>query len=159
MSNLKKYNNKRNFNKTNEPSGKVSKKHKKLRFVVQHHIARKDHYDFRLEFNGVLKSFAVPKGPSYNPKDKRLAVKVEDHPYSYRNFEGCIPAGEYGAGSVMLFDEGYYEEVTKFPKNFKFKVIKFKLYGKRLKGQWTLVHFKDDNYLLITLIFIFLPFN
>ncbi len=149
MSNLKKYNSKRNFNKTNEPSGKVNKKHKKLRFVVQHHIARKDHYDFRLEFNGVLKSFAVPKGPSYNTKDKRLAVKVEDHPYSYRNFEGCIPAGEYGAGSVMIFDEGYYEEITKFPKNFNFKVIKFKLYGKRLKGKWSLVHFKDDNYLLI----------
>ena len=149
MSNLKKYNSKRNFNKTNEPSGKVNKKHKKLRFVVQHHIARKDHYDFRLEFNGVLKSFAVPKGPSYNTKDKRLAVKVEDHPYSYRNFEGCIPAGEYGAGCVMLFDEGYYEEITKFPKNFNFKVIKFKLYGKRLKGKWSLVHFKDDNYLLI----------
>ena len=150
MKKLDKYNEKRNFNKTNEPNGKVNKKRsKKLRFVVQHHIARKDHYDLRLEFNGVLKSWAVPKGPSYNTKDKRLAVLVEDHPYEYRNFEGCIPQGEYGAGTVMIWDEGYLEYINDIPNDFNIKSIKFILKGKRLKGKWTLVHFKEDNWLLI----------
>lgn len=102
MNKLDKYNEKRNFNKTKEPSGKLSKSGKKLRFVVQHHLARKDHYDLRLEKDGVMISFAVPKGPSYNPKDKRLAVHVEDHPISYNSFEGVIPKGEYGAGTVMV---------------------------------------------------------
>ena len=108
--NLKKYNLKRDFNKTNEPKGKVIKNNSKsLKFCCQHHLARKDHYDLRLEYKGVMLSFAVPKGPSYNPSDKRLAIKVEDHPLSYRLFEGTIPKGEYGGGVVMLFDEGNYE--------------------------------------------------
>ena len=89
--NINIYNKKRNFTKTNEPKGKKEKSNKKKIFVVQHHIARKDHYDLRLEFNGVMKSWAVPKGPSYNRKDKRLAILVEDHPISYRDFEGVIP--------------------------------------------------------------------
>ena len=105
---LEKYNEKRNFSQTKEPPGKNQKTHKKLHFVVQHHLARKDHFDLRLEWNGTLKSWAIPKGPSYNPKDKRLAIKVEDHPYSYRNFEGTIPKGQYGGGTVMIWDEGYW---------------------------------------------------
>ena len=144
MNKLSKYNEKRDFNKTKEPSGKIEKSSKRLRFVVQHHIARKDHYDLRLEKNGVMISFAVPKGPSYNPKDKRLAVHVEDHPISYNKFEGVIPKGEYGAGTVMIWDKGYYT-LIEFNKDY----IKFKLNGKRLKGIWTLVRFKDENFLLI----------
>lgn len=144
MNKLTKYNSKRNFNITSEPIGKISKKNKKLTFCVQHHIARKDHFDFRLEHNGTMSSWAVPKGPSYNTKDKRLAIKVEDHPISYKTFEGTIPKGEYGAGTVMLFDLGYYE-IVKYEKN----LIKVILRGKRLKGMWTLTHFKNDNWLLI----------
>lgn len=147
MNNLKEYNEKRDFNKTNEPKGKrESSNKKKLKYVIQHHLARKDHYDLRIEWNGVYVSFAVPKGPSFNPKDKRLAVHVEDHPISYGNFEGEIPKGEYGAGVVMLWDKGYWYPTHK--PNFN-DVIKFELDGKRLKGMWSLVKFKDDNYLLI----------
>ena len=91
MNKLTKYNSKRNFNKTKEPIGKLSKKSKKLTFCVQHHLARKDHYDLRLEHNKTMSSWAIPKGPSYNPNDKRLAIKVEDHPLSYKTFEGTIP--------------------------------------------------------------------
>ncbi len=141
---LDKYNEKRNFKKTREPKGKKENPHKRLKFCVQHHLASHDHYDFRLELDGVLKSFAVPKGPSYNPKDKRLAVMVEDHPLSYRNFEGIIPEGEYGGGTVMLWDRGYYK-IDYYDEN----VLKITLYGKRLKGSWSLVNFKDNNFLLI----------
>lgn len=145
MSSLSKYNQKRNFNKTKEPMGKRSKKAKKLRFCIQHHIARKDHYDLRLEWNGVLISWAIPKGPSYNDKDKRLAIMVEDHPIDYRNFEGTIPKGEYGGGTVMLWDKGYWEPIKGYKPNFKEGPIKFILKGSRLKGIWTLVKLKDDN--------------
>ena len=145
MSSLNKYNQKRNFNKTKEPMGKKSRKAKRLRFCIQHHIARKDHYDLRLEWNGVLISWAVPKGPSYNPKDKRLAIKVEDHPIDYRNFEGTIPKGEYGGGTVMLWDKGYWEPIKEYKPNFKEGPIKFILKGNRLKGMWTLIKIKDDN--------------
>lgn len=146
---MNKYNSKRNFGKTNEPKGKIKKSSKKLRFVVQHHLARRNHYDFRLEFNGVLKSWAVPKGPSYNTSDKRLAVMVEDHPYEYRNFEGVIPKGEYGAGTVMLFDEGTWECDGNISECLRKGSLKFTLNGKRLRGKWTLVRFKEDNWLLI----------
>lgn len=141
---LSKYNKKRNFNKTKEPIGKIGKKSKKLKFCIQHHLARKDHFDLRLEYNKVLLSWAVPKGLSYNPKDKRLAIKVEDHPISYKDYEGIIPKKEYGGGIVMLFDKGFYK-LIKYEK----KIIKFQLFGKRLKGIWTLTKFKDNNYLLI----------
>ena len=141
------YNDKRDFKKTKEPIGKKEKKSKKLKFVVQHHMARREHYDFRLEFEGTLKSWAIPKGPSYNPKDKRLAIHVEDHPMSYRNFEGTIPKGQYGGGTVMVWDEGYWEPLDNPKKDFKNGSIKFKLNGKRLKGIWNLVHFKEDNWL------------
>jgi len=149
MKNLNKYNSKRNFNITDEPIGKVrNKSNKKLKFVIQHHVARKDHYDLRLEYNGVFVSFAVPKGPSFDPKDKRLAIKVEDHPLSYGNFEGTIPEGEYGAGTVMLFDRGYWIPYRS-KVNFNKGPIKFSLSGERLNGYWALVKLKDDNWLLI----------
>lgn len=147
MKKLNTYNKKRNFNNTKEPIGKENKSLKKLKFVVQHHMARKEHYDLRLEWDGVLKSWAVPKGPSYDSKDKRLAIMVEDHPMEYRNFEGIIPKGEYGGGTVMIWDEGYWEPIS---DDVTFdKILKFKLYGKRLKGTWSLVPFKDENWLLI----------
>lgn len=145
MSKLEEYNKKRNFNKTKEPIGKSSIRIKKLRFCIQHHIARKDHYDLRLEWDGVLKSWAVPKGPSYNDKDKRLAIMVEDHPIDYRNFEGIIPKGEYGGGTVMLWDNGYWEPIKGYKPNFKEGPIKFILKGSRLKGMWTLVKLKSDD--------------
>ena len=145
MTSLSKYNQKRNFNKTNEPIGKSSNRTRKLRFCIQHHIARKDHYDLRLEWNGVLVSWAVPKGPSYNNKDKRLAIMVEDHPIDYRNFEGTIPKGEYGGGTVMLWDKGYWEPIKGYKPNFKEGPIKFILKGSRLKGMWTLVKLKNDD--------------
>ena len=149
MKRLTKYNNKRKIKKSNEPIGKIAKNKKKEIFVIQHHLARKDHYDFRLEFNNVLISWAIPKGPSYNPKDKRLAIHVEDHPYEYRNFEGIIPKGEYGAGVVQIWDEGYYEPIEDFKKTLKKGYLKFRLKGKRLKGLWSLIQFKDDHWLLI----------
>src|SRR5436189_6328104 len=108
---LKKYLSKRALNLSKEPSAKISKKVKKgaLIFVVQKHDARRLHYDFRLEIEGVLKSWAVPKGPSLNPGDKRLAMQTEDHPLDYAGFEGVIPKGEYGAGPVMVWDRGTFE--------------------------------------------------
>ena len=144
---LEKYNQKRDFTKTLEPKATVSKSPRKI-FVVQHHLATRDHYDFRLSYNGVLLSFAIPKGPSYNPNDKRLAVAVEDHPFSYCYFEGIIPKGQYGAGCVMLWDKGKYLEIEKFADTLKNGYLKFELFGQRLKGKWTLIKFKDDNWFL-----------
>lgn len=149
MNKLTKYNNKRNFNKTKEPIGIKKKSNKNLIFCVQHHLARRDHYDFRLELNGVLLSWAVPKGPSYNPKEKRLAVHTEDHPYDYHKFEGIIPKGEYGGGVVQLWDEGLWIPLEEPNKTYKEGYLKFILKGKRLVGAWTLVHFKENNWLLI----------
>jgi len=148
-STLNHYNKKRNFAKTKEPLGKKGKSQKKLRFVVQHHLARRDHYDFRLEKDGVLKSWAVPKGLSTNPKEKRRAVQVEDHPISYQNFEGTIPKGEYGGGTVMIWDQGYYEIIEDNTDDFKKGTIKITLKGKRLKGTWTFIHYNEKNWLLI----------
>lgn len=149
MNSLKKYNTKRNFKVTKEPVGQIKKSSKKLKFCIQHHLAKKDHYDLRLELNGVYLSWAVPKGPSYSPKDKRLAIKVEDHPLSYGNFEGTIPKGEYGAGIVMLWDKGEFIPEVNFKENLKKGIIKFTLKGKRIKGKWSLVRFKEDNWLLL----------
>ncbi|MFP5384671.1 MAG: DNA ligase D [Bacteriovoracia bacterium] len=140
---LKEYNRKRDFSKTKEPSGNtksVRKKTKKLTFVVQEHHARRLHYDFRLELEGVLKSWAVPKGPSLDPKDKRLAVQTEDHPLSYGKFHGTIPEGEYGAGEVFIWDKGTWEPLDEDPIAALQKGhLKFKLNGERLKGSFVLV--------------------
>ncbi len=149
MDKLKKYNEKRDFRKTKEPVGKKVVSKKKLHFAVQHHMARREHYDFRLEWNGVLLSWAVPKGPSYHTKDKRLAIHVEDHPFRYRKFEGIIPKGEYGGGVVMLWDEGFWEPLESPNEGLKKGSLKFRLYGNRLRGLWTLVKYKEDNWLLI----------
>ncbi|WP_312369522.1 DNA ligase D, partial [Lachnoclostridium sp.] len=152
---LNEYNQKRNFEKTLEPEGKTEDSEESLRFVVQHHMARKEHYDLRLEWNEVLLSWAVPKGPSYNTHDKRLAVQVEDHPLEYRNFEGTIPKGEYGGGVVMLWDEGFWEPQGNVEEGLREGMLKFVIKGKRLKGKWALVRLKakageaKDNWLLL----------
>lgn len=144
---LKEYNKKRKFNSTNEPFGKINSTNKN-RFVVQFHQARAKHYDFRLEYNGVLLSWAVPKGLSQNPKDKRLAVMVEEHPVDYINFEGVIPKGNYGAGTVEIFDKGNYVELEDFSLGLKKGHLKFVLLGRKLLGGWSLYKIKDDNWLL-----------
>lgn len=155
------YNKKRNFGETSEPEGKVKKSVSKLIFVVQRHKASRLHYDFRLELDGVLKSWAVPKGPSMNPKDKRLAMMVEDHPYDYKDFEGEIPEGNYGAGIVEIWDSGTYSDIENSPREeaeknlragLKSGDFKFRLFGKKLKGEFVLVKLKgkdDNSWLLI----------
>jgi bifunctional non-homologous end joining protein LigD len=142
---LNEYNQKRNFEKTLEPEGKTENSEESLRFVVQHHLASRDHYDLRLEWNGVLLSWAVPKGPSYNTRDKRLAVQVEDHPLEYRNFEGTIPKGEYGGGVVMLWDEGSWEPYLNVDEGLSEGMLKFALKGSRLRGKWALIRMKGKT--------------
>jgi len=145
---LSKYAEKRNFEVTTEPTGGKGSG-KKLSFVVQRHHASHLHYDFRLELDGVLKSWAVPKGPSLNPKDKRLAMMVEDHPYDYKSFEGIIPKGNYGAGVVNIFDEGTYEAIDEkkdsLQKGLQSGNLKIILHGKKLKGEFALVRMKDSE--------------
>ena len=151
---LEDYNKKRNFKETSEPEGKEKASGKKLKFVIQRHAASRLHYDFRLEMEGVLKSWAVPKGPSLNPSDKRLAMMVEDHPYSYRTFEGSIPKGNYGAGEVEIWDEGTYEPIEKVKgktddlimrAELHKQSLKFILHGKKLKGEFALVKIKSSK--------------
>src|SRR5262245_59872712 len=132
------YNKKRNFKATSEPKGKVEKK-RLSRFVVQEHAARRLHYDFRLELGGVLKSWAVPKGPSLEPGEKRLAIEVEDHPVDYAGFEGEIPAGQYGAGKVIIWDKGTWSPVGDAVQGLSDGRLRFNLEGRKLRGQWTLV--------------------
>lgn len=125
-------------------------------FVVQKHDARRLHYDFRLELNGVLLSWAIPKGPSLNPRERRLAVQVEDHPLDYAGFEGVIPEGHYGAGTVLLWDRGRWMEEGDATEGLRKGEVKFRLYGRKLKGGWTLIRMNGlasrsgkDNWLLI----------
>ncbi len=142
---LNEYNQKRNFDRTFEPEGKTEDSEISLRFVIQHHMARREHYDLRLEWEGVLLSWAVPKGPSYDTHDKRLAVQVEDHPLEYRNFEGNIPKGEYGGGVVMLWDEGFWEPCVNVGEGLSEGMLKFVLKGRRLKGKWALIRLKGKD--------------
>ena len=148
MEKLKTYQSKRNFEKTAEPSGaqEIAATNRR-RFVIQKHDATRLHYDLRLELDGVFKSWAVTKGPSLDPQDKRLAVEVEDHPLDYGDFEGTIPKGEYGGGTVQLWDRGYWEpEGNKTPeKAFADGDFKFSLEGERLHGSWVLVRMKHDR--------------
>ncbi len=153
------YHAKRDFAKTAEPDGKAgAAASDRLRFVVQKHDATRLHYDLRLELDGVFKSWAVARGPSIDPKDKRLAVEVEDHPLDYGDFEGTIPKGEYDGGTVQLWDRGYWtHEGGRTPEEaLAAGDLKFTLHGKRLHGSWVLVRMKREwhggsrtNWLLI----------
>jgi bifunctional non-homologous end joining protein LigD len=137
----------RDFQATPEPSGGKPRKAKLPIFVIQKHHASHLHYDFRLEMEGVLKSWAVPKGPSYDPTVKRLAMMTEDHPYDYKDFEGVIPAGNYGAGNVIIWDEGTWEltEPDDGVKGIKQGKLAFKMYGKKMFGEWALVKIKGRS--------------
>lgn len=135
----------RDFQATPEPAGGKPRKAKLPIFVIQKHHASRLHYDFRLEMEGVLKSWAVPKGPSYDPTVKRLAMMTEDHPYDYASFEGVIPEGNYGAGNVIIWDNGGWEFIE--PGDDPVKALKsgkltFRLYGKKMFGEWALVKIK-----------------
>jgi len=155
---LNKYRRKRDFSKTKEPAGNPvataqqersprTRRQPRLQFVVQKHAASHLHFDFRLELDGVMKSWAVPKGPSYDPTARRLAMEVEDHPIEYNTFEGTIPQGEYGGGTVMLWDRGTYEAengggVESLRDGYARGDLKFVLHGERLQGGWVLVRMK-----------------
>jgi len=148
------YRKKRDFKHAPEPKGKLGKaKDRRLSFVIQKHAASRLHYDFRLELNGVLLSWAVPKGPSLDPNDKRLAMHVEDHPIEYGAFEGIIPPKQYGAGTVMLWDRGSWLPKDDPVAGYKKGKLKFELRGEKLQGGWTLVKshggkFGDNAWLL-----------
>jgi bifunctional non-homologous end joining protein LigD len=153
---LNEYKKKRTFQHTPEPKGGKASGGQLL-FVIQKHAASRLHYDFRLELRGVLKSWAVPKGPSLNPADKRLAMLVEDHPFDYKDFEGNIPKGNYGAGTVIIWDQGTYEPLEQADskaeqekillKGFHAGQIKFRMHGKKLKGEFVLVRtaYRGEN--------------
>ena len=149
VSPLKDYVKKRRFDKTPEPRGKIAARSTR-RFVIQKHRASALHYDFRLEADGVLKSWAVPKGPSLDPADKRLAMEVEDHPVEYGTFEGIIPEGEYGGGTVMLWDHGTYEpEEPDAGRAIRAGELHFTLDGEKLHGGWVLVRTDGRRWLLM----------
>ena len=150
---LTEYRRKRDFTKTAEPEGAPApESHHTLAFVIQKHAARNLHFDLRLELDGVMKSWAVPKGPSVDPSVKRLAMQVEDHPVEYNTFEGTIPEGEYGGGTVMLWDRGTYTYWEKDPDpmerlraGYVTGDLKFELRGKRLRGTWVLVRLRRGD--------------
>jgi len=152
---LRRYRDKRDFTRTQEPSGAAAAvRAGSLAFVIQKHAARRLHYDFRLELDGTLLSWAVPKGPSLDPADKRMAVHVEDHPLDYAGFEGTIPAGQYGAGTVIVWDRGTWEPVSDPRAGYRDGKLKFALHGDKLSGHWTLVRMrgrgeKQEPWLLI----------
>ena len=161
---LAEYNAKRDFTRTAEPAGRVPKaRGRALHFVIQKHAASHLHYDFRLELDGVMKSWAVPKGPSLDPTVRRLAMEVEDHPISYNTFEGTIPKGEYGGGTVMLWDRGTYDAedgggAESLRRGYEKGELRFQMHGKRLRGgfvlarlrrpgrpQWLLIKRRDEH--------------
>src|SRR5574338_528799 len=152
---LEEYKKKRRFQDTPEPPPKVEKKNQS-RFVVQKHRASHLHYDFRLEMEGVLRSWAVPKGPSLDPADRRYAAHVEDHPLAYGTFEGVIPEGEYGAGPVVVWDRGTWTPKGDPVRDYRRGRLEFRLDGERLQGAWILVRMKggehtEKDWLLIKL--------
>jgi bifunctional non-homologous end joining protein LigD len=149
---LAEYRRKRDFSKTGEPEGGGARAARKLQYVIQKHDASHLHYDLRLEQDGVMKSWAVPKGPSLDPAVKRLAMEVEDHPIEYNKFEGTIPQGEYGGGTVMLWDRGTYQyggtdpdPIEGLRRGYQKGDFKFVLNGKRLKGSWALVRMRRNQ--------------
>jgi len=151
MASLTEYKKKRKFDKTPEPGPTRKRTKTGKMFVIQKHRASQLHYDFRLEADGVLKSWAVPKGPSLDPTVRRLAMQVEDHPVDYAKFEGVIPEGEYGGGTVMVWDYGTYEpeNAGDVSEALRKGELKFKLNGEKLKGSWVLVRTRDRQWLLI----------
>lgn len=154
---LRKYREKRDFRKTGEPPGEKKKSSAEPIFVIQKHDASRLHYDFRLEVDGVLKSWAVPKGVSTDPREKRLAVPTEDHPLEYGDFEGVIPEGEYGAGTVLVWDTGTYKNLRgekkgdggSMKKSLEDGKVEIWLEGKKIQGGYALIRTGDDRWLLI----------
>ncbi len=158
---LERYRSKRDFRKTDEPSGSDGSEGGDRRFVIQKHDASTLHYDVRIEADGVLKSWAVPKGPSTDPREKRLAVRTEDHPLEYAGFEGVIPEGEYGAGTVLVWDAGTYENLRRDDDGNEIPItdsidqgqVEIRLDGEKLRGGYALVHAKlggdEENWLLV----------
>src|SRR5438128_12292999 len=143
---LERYREMRDFRVTPEPRGKkATRKSKQLHYFIQRHAASRLHYDFRLELEGVLKSWAVPKGPSLDPADKRLAMHVEDHPLAYGTFEGIIPKGGYGGGTVLLWDRGAWEPVGDPHQGYRAGNLKFALKGEKLRGGWALVRIRGGR--------------
>ena len=148
---LTEYRRKRDFGKTREPSGHAASRDRRkgLRFVIQKHAASHLHFDLRLELDGVMKSWALPKGPSYDPAARRLAMEVEDHPTEYNRFEGTIPEGEYGGGTVMIWDRGTYEPVGDGGEDtlraaYRRGSLKIVFHGHRMLGEWALVRMRAD---------------
>jgi DNA ligase D-like protein (predicted 3'-phosphoesterase) len=154
---LRDYHGKRDFVRTGEPRGRNGRSGARPRFVVQIHDASTMHFDFRLQVGDVLKSWSVPKGPSGLPKDKRLAVPTEDHPLEYEDFEGVIPQGEYGGGTVIVWDHGTYEPLSHdkkgrpldFAESLEHGHATFRLHGTKLRGAYALTRFREDNWLLV----------
>jgi DNA ligase D-like protein (predicted 3'-phosphoesterase) len=155
---LSEYRRKRRSGKSPEPRGQRARKRQESadgpRFVIQHHAARSDHYDFRLEIDGVLVSWAIPKGPSTNPKDKRMARRTEDHPLEYASFEGVIPEGDYGAGGVIVWEHGTYTNATEreMVEGLQRGHLSFRLHGEKLRGGYALTRIregKDETWLLV----------
>lgn len=142
---LEHYRAKRDFTRTSEPPGARKDARNGNAYLIQRHEARNLHFDFRLEHEGVLKSWAIPRGPSMDPGDKRLAVRTEDHPIEYGAFEGSIPKGQYGGGTVMLWDEGTWEPVEDPDEGFREGKLKFVIHGKRLNGGFALVRLRSDT--------------
>ncbi|MGW1590389.1 DNA polymerase ligase N-terminal domain-containing protein [Streptomyces sp. NPDC002386] len=159
---LRTYRGRRDFGRTREPSGEAATADERPRFVVQIHDARRMHFDFRLQVGDVLKSWSVPRGPSTDPGDKRLAVPTEDHPLEYEDFEGVIPKGEYGGGTVIVWEHGTYEPLSHdrrgrpvdFAESLEHGHATFRLHGAKLRGEWALTRFRggpdeEESWLLV----------